>query len=130
MSDDVAPPLLSDVRYRDLRVGRRWGPFRETLTAETAAALPGGGVLPLMTLRVLRRALAGIPPGGVLAEQRFTVVRPLPATGDVDVEVEVIAQRERSSGLATTFAFALVDDGAPCARVEWTILAPPDGDGG
>jgi len=130
VGDEAAgPPRLSAVRYRDLRVGRRWGPFREALAAEDSTALPGGGVLPLLTLRVLRRALDGIPPGGVLAEQRFAVLGPLPPAGDVDVEVEVVAQAERSSGLATTFAFALVHEGAPCARAEWTILAPPEDEG-
>ena len=94
--------------------------------------MPGSGrwappaVLPLLSLRVLRRALEGIPPGGVLLRQRFAVVEALPAAGDVTIDVRVTDQQQRPGGLATTFSFALSREDAVCAVVDWTIRAPRD----
>jgi hypothetical protein len=134
--DDV--PLLSDRAYADLAVGDRWGPFTERLEAATSDALRGPvgettagggaaaplGVLPLLTLRVLRRALRGIIPGGVLARQSFALTDTLPARGDVAVGVAVTAQQHRPSGFYTTFTFTLAARDRTVAIVEWTILAP------
>lgn len=128
-------PLLSATAYADLDVGRCFGPFREQLTAELSAGLRGapgesvpgavapGGVLPLVTLRVLRRALQGIPAGGVLLGQRFAAHAPLPAVAAVDVDVRVAAQTERGGHLLTTFVFRVEHDGDLAAVVDWTIRA-------
>src|SRR6202012_3969500 len=83
------------------------------------------GVLPLVTLRALRRALDGIIPGGVLARQTFSVLQPLPAAADLQVEVAVSGQQQRSSGFYTTFAFTISAEGAVRAIAEWMIIAPP-----
>jgi hypothetical protein len=132
--DDV--PLYSELSYASLAVGDRWGPFADTIDQETSDGLRGAlgqprpgataplGVLPLLTLRALRRALCGIIPGGVLVRQRFCAVDTLPAQGRVDIEVWVSAQQRRPSGLYTTFAFGLSSGGRTPALVEWTILAP------
>jgi hypothetical protein len=133
--DDVPP--FSDRAYEDLAVGDRWGPFTERLDAATSDALRGPvgeatrggataplGVLPLLTLRVLRRALRGIIPGGVLARQSFSLTDTLPAQGDVAVGVAVTAQQHRPSGFYTTFTFTLAARDRTVAVVEWTILAP------
>lgn len=119
--DDV--PLLSQTTYEQLSAGDRWGPFTEDLDAETLDALPAGGVLPLLTLRILRRALDGVPPGGVLVRQSFAVKREL-VPGPVDVDVFVSARQQPPSGLYTTFTFGLSQDGAAAALVDWMILAP------
>lgn len=131
-------PRTSTLRFGDLAVGQTWGPFAEPLTAATSdrvrtrvgVAEPGAGaplgVLPLLTLRALRRALRGIIPGGVLVRQTFTAADRLPAAGTVDVHVWVSEQRARRSGLYTTFTFALAHEARTPAVVEWTILAPPD----
>lgn len=134
--DDV--PLHSERTYASLTVGERWGPFGDTLDQATSDGLRGAlgrprpgataplGVLPLLTLRALRRATHGIIPGGVLFRQRFSAIDTLPAVGPVAVYVWVSAQQQRPSGLYTTFAFALSQEGRTPALVEWTILAPPD----
>lgn len=136
MSPPDEPQRLSDVRYQDLVVGQRWGPFTERLEQEVSDALrdevgasrPGDeaplGVLPLLTLRVLRRALDGIVPGGVLAGQHFTTLAALPAAGDVDVDVWVSDQRRRPNGFFITFTFSLAADGQVRALADWTILMP------
>ncbi len=133
-------PLYSDLSYEDLALGDRWGPFVEVLDRETSDRLRGAlgvqqpgetaplGVLPLLTLRVLRRALRGIIPGGVLFRQHFSAVDALPAEGQIEVAIWVSAQERRPSGLYTTFAFALAHGGRTPALVEWTILAPPAAD--
>jgi hypothetical protein len=130
-------PRFSDRSYEELSVGERWGPFTESLDQATSdglrgavgASAPGAhaplGILPLLTLRVLRRALDGIIPGGVLIRQSFTVVDRLPAAGDIALDVAVTAQQRRPSGFYTTFAFTLAHAGSVAAIVEWMILAPP-----
>ncbi len=131
------PPLLSDVRYQDLEVGQRWGPFTERLSAETSDRLRGAigtrvagdwappGVLPVVSLWAMRRALWGIPAGGILARQRFVTWIPIAAEGEISVDVRMIDQRQRPSGLYSTFLFAFSQDGSLAATAEWTILAPP-----
>jgi hypothetical protein len=133
-------PEFSDVRYADLSVGDRWGPFVERLERRTSDSLRGAigtyaegtsaplGVLPLLTLRVLRRSLNGIIRGGVLARQHFSAVDELPAEGEIAIEMWVSAQQRRPSGLYTTFAFSFACDERVPAIVEWMIIAPPEED--
>jgi hypothetical protein len=133
-------PLYSDLSYEELAIGDRWGPFVEVLARQTSDRLRGAlgretpgeaaplGVLPLLTLRVLRRALRGIIPGGVLMRQHFSAVDALPVEAEIEITVWVSAQSCRPSGLYTTFAFALSHAGRVPALVEWTILAPPTSD--
>jgi hypothetical protein len=128
---------FSELGYDELAVGDRWGPFTERLEQATSDALRGEvgtaapgdtaplGVLPLLTLRVLRRALNGIIPGGVLARQHFSALDALPAAGDVAIDVWVSAQQQRPSGFYTTFTFTLTARERTAAVVEWMILAPP-----
>ncbi|QEC48095.1 hypothetical protein FSW04_11290 [Baekduia soli] len=134
-------PLFSELSYEELSVGQRWGPFVESLDQDASDGLRGAlgspapgaraplGVLPLLTLRVLRRALHGIIPGGVLARQTFSHVDVIPAAGDIEIHVWVSAQQRRPSGFYTTFTFALAVDGRTPAIVEWMILAPPPAQG-
>jgi hypothetical protein len=137
MDDLTDVPAFSQARYADLAVGDRWGPFEDRLSAEDAAALRGAvgvatpgpraplGVLPLLTLRALRRALRGIIPGGVLMGQRFAVMEALPADATVSTEVWVSRRRARPGAPSlTTFTFAVAHDGRPKAMVDWTIRAP------
>jgi|tagenome__1003787_1003787.scaffolds.fasta_scaffold20515316_2 hypothetical protein len=137
MSDSLAGvPEISSTTYDRLAVGDRFGPFEESFAQRTSDALRGPvgtslagahappGMLPLVTLRALRRALNGIVPGGVLTRQRFVIHADLPAAADVGIEVRVSDQAQRPSGLYTTFTFALRHGGSLAAVVEWTILAP------
>jgi hypothetical protein len=137
LSDLSKVPEFSDRSYDELSIGDRWGPFVESLDQGTSDELRGAigqssagasaplGVLPLITLRALRRALEGIIPGGVLARQTFSVLDPIPAAADVEVMVAVTGQQQRSSGFYTTFAFTLSAEGAVRAIAEWMIIAPP-----
>jgi hypothetical protein len=136
LSDLTNVPEFSERSYDELSIGDRWGPFIESLDQTTSDALRGAigtrtpgagaplGVLPLLTLRALRRALEGIIPGGVLARQTFSVLDQLPATGDVSIMVSVSGQQQRPSGFYTTFAFTLSCDGSVRAIAEWMIIAP------
>ena len=141
MIEDVTDvPTFSDRSYEELAVGERWGPFTESLDAETSARLRGAltapapgesaplGVLPLLTLRALRRALGGIIPGGVLIRQHFALLEPLPADATASTEVWVSAQQQRPSGFYTTFTFTIAHDGRQKALVDWMILAPQVGE--
>lgn len=142
LSDLSNVPLFSERSYDELSVGDRWGPFVESLDQATSDELRGAigcsspgagaplGVLPLLTLRVLRRALDGIIPGGVLARQTFSVFAAIPAAADVEVTVAVTGQQRRPSGFYTTFAFTLSCEGSVRAMAEWMIIAPQtEGDG-
>jgi hypothetical protein len=128
-------PTLSARRYEQLRVGERWGPFTERLDRAASDRLRGAlcapsagdaapvGVLPLLTLRALRRALAGIVPGGVLIRQHLSLLEPIPSEALVSTTVWVLALQERPSGHYTTFAFTIEHDGRAKAHAEWVILA-------
>jgi hypothetical protein len=136
LSDLTNVPAFSERTYEELSVGDRWGPFVESLDQATSDELRGAigssspgagaplGVLPLLTLRVLRRALEGIIRGGVLARQTFSVFDELPAAGEISVVVSVSGQQRRRSGFYTTFAFTLSCEGSVRAIVEWMIIAP------
>jgi hypothetical protein len=142
LSDLTNVPLFSERSYDELSVGDRWGPFVESLDQATSDELRGAigdtapgagaplGVLPLLTLRVLRRALEGIIPGGVLARQTFSVFDELPAAGDISVTVALTGQQRRPSGFYTTFAFTLSCEDSVRAIVEWMIIAPTTGSDG
>lgn len=137
MNDTLAGvPELSALRYAQLTIGDGFGPFTEPLAQSTSDALRGAlgasvpgrlappGVLPLLTLRLLRRALHGIIPGGVLVRQRFVAHADLPAQGDIVAEVRVASQTRGAGGLFTGFTFTLRHGDALAAVVEWTILDP------
>jgi hypothetical protein len=130
-------PEISDRHYEELTVGERFGPFTEEVPATDADRLRGPvgearsgsgaplGILPMITLRALRRALDGIIPGGVLISQRFTVHAELPAAVELEVQVTVSAQERRGERVDTTFTFACRHQDRLAAVVEWTIMAPP-----
>lgn len=136
LSDLTDVPEISQRSYQELSVGDRWGPFVESLDQATSDELRGAighsragahaplGVLPLLTLRALRRALDGIIAGGVLARQTFAVYDELAAEAEIAVEVAVTNQQQRRSGFYTTFAFTLSSAGHVRAIAEWMIIAP------
>jgi hypothetical protein len=139
MAADFADvPLFSELSYQDLVIGQRFGPFTESLDQALSDELRGPigtstpgdfaplGVLPLVTLRVLRRAMNGIVAGGVLARQTFSPLDVIPAGAELTADVWVTAQKQRRSGFYTTFTFVLSHDGLPRAVVEWMIIAPKD----
>ena len=94
-------PELSDVGYDDLVVGRRYGPFEETVDAPLADQLrgvigeaqPGSlappAVYPVLFLRALRRAMGGIPPGSILGKQEFEFHAPVRVGDTVSISTWV-----------------------------------------
>lgn len=131
-------PLISSVRYPELEPGMRWGPFEHVLQAHVSDQLRGEvgvrgaslsaappAMLPVLFLSALRRALHGIPPGGILARQSFRVDRSLPSEGPVLVEVGVSDQYELRGRLYTVFEFDVrLDDGRTAAGGTMAIVAP------
>jgi hypothetical protein len=120
-----------------MTVGQRWGPFTERLSQEQCDKLRGEigtetpgetappGVMPVISLWTMRRAFEGIIPGGVLARQRFSTWIPLTVADPVEVDLQIVDQRSRRSGLYSTLLFTMRQNEGLAAIVEWTILAPP-----
>lgn len=128
-------PELSSMQYHQLALGDAFGPFEEPLAQATSDGLRGAlgtrrsgelappGVLPMLTLRILRRALRGIIPGGILTRQRLVAHADIPADATLSADVRVSAQDRGTAGLFTTFTFTLRHEQTLCAVVDWTILA-------
>jgi hypothetical protein len=135
------PPTLSTLSYDEMSVGQRWGPFTEVVSkelcdrlrgevgAETPGATAPPGVIPVISLWSMRRAFQGIIPGGVLARQRFSTWIPLTPEDPIEVDVQVVDQRRRRSGLYSTLLFTMTQNEGLAAIAEWTILAPPSSAG-
>ena len=116
MSD---PPALTDLPYDSLVVGRRMGPFTETVSAEMAARLSGPigeahpvsvappAVFPVLFLKALRRAMGGIPAGSVLAKQELEFEAELPVDTDVQITVWVGDKQVRRERPFVTIEFAI-----------------------
>ncbi len=129
-------PELSSLSYDEMFVGQRWGPFTESLDrelcdqlrGEIGAETPGKtappGVIPVISLRSMRRAFEGIIPGGVLARQRFSTWIPLKIGEPIEIDLQVVDQRRRHSGLYSTLLFTMTQNEGLVAIAEWTILAP------
>jgi hypothetical protein len=94
-------PVLSDVSYDDLEVGRRFGPFTEQVGAELSdsvrgeigspqeGALASPAVYPILFLKALRRAMGGIPPGSILGKQELEFHAPVKVGEEVAIETWV-----------------------------------------
>ncbi len=130
-------PTISSLTYERMSVGQRWGPFIEVVSKELCDRLRGEvgteapgetappGVIPVISLWSMRRAFEGIIAGGVLTRQRFSTWIPLTPEDPIEVEVQVVDQRRRRSGLYSTLLFTMNQNGGLAAIAEWTILAPP-----
>jgi hypothetical protein len=82
--------------------------------------------VPLLFLKTLRRALGGIPPGGILARQRFDFHDALPAKCTVETEAWVGEQYERRGRFYTVFEFSIrLAGGETAATGTMVIAAPP-----
>lgn len=122
MSAAPDPPALSNVHYDDLVVGRRMGPYAETVSAETAARLAGPigadtpvtaappAVFPVLFLKALRRAMGGIPAGSVLAKQELEFHRDLPVDSEVQITTWVGDKQVRRERPFVTIEFDIRDD--------------------
>jgi hypothetical protein len=131
------PPALSNVAYDDLVVGKRFGPFAETVTADLAARLAGPigestpvqqtppAVYPVLFLRALRRAMGGIPAGSILAKQELEFHAELLVDSEVAIVVwvgEKLVRRERPF---VTIEFDIRDAaGAPVVTGRKIIVWP------
>jgi len=91
----MEPELLSNTPFDALVVGERKGPYRERVSADTAARLAGTvgapravskvppGCFPVVFLKALRSSMGGIPAGAILAKQELEFHAELPVDSDV-----------------------------------------------
>jgi hypothetical protein len=131
------PPALSNVAYDDLELGRRMGPYTETVSAEMASQLAGPigvpqavdaappAVFPILFLKALRRAMGGIPAGSVLAKQELEFHGVLPLDSDVQITTWVGAKEVRRERPFVTIEFDIRDaDGAQIVTGRKIIVWP------
>jgi hypothetical protein len=114
-------PALSNIRYDDLVVDARFGPYDETVTQELASRLAGPigadthaafappAVYPVLFLRALRRAMGGIPAGSILAKQQLEFHRELPVGSAVKVTTWVGAKEVKRDRPFVTIEFDIRD---------------------
>jgi hypothetical protein len=132
-----APPALSDVTYDELVVGERKGPFAEQVTASLAGRLAGPigelskvaaappSVFPVLFLRALRRAMGGIPNGGILAKEELEFHAELPVDSAVEVSTWVGAKEVRRERPFVTIEFDVRDaDGGEVVTGRMVIVWP------
>lgn len=129
-------PALSSLSYEEMLVGQRWGPFTEQLSQGLCDRLRGEigvtrsgstappGVIPVISLWAMRRAFQGVIAGGILARQRFSTWIPLAVEEPLEVDVQLVDQRRRRSGMYSTLLFTIRQNHGLAAIAEWTILAP------
>jgi hypothetical protein len=114
-------PALADIPYDDLVVGRRLGPFAETVSAGMAARLAGPigepvpvsaappAVFPVLFLKALRRGMGGIPAGSVLAKQELEFHGVLPVDSEVQITTWVGDKQVRRGRPFVTIEFDIRD---------------------
>lgn len=133
------PPALTDLPYDSLVVGRRFGPFSETVPASIAAALAGAigqqtpvdvappAVFPVLFLKALRRAMGGIPAGSILAKQELEYQAELPVDSTVQITVWVGDKQVRRGRPFVTIEFDIrAEDGTQVVTGR-KIIVWPDG---
>jgi hypothetical protein len=114
-------PALADIPYDDLVVGRRMGPFAESVSADMAARLAGPigepvpvtatppAVFPVLFLKALRRGMGGIPAGSVLAKQELEYHAELPVDSEVQITTWVGDKQVRRERPFVTIEFDIRD---------------------
>jgi hypothetical protein len=114
-------PALADIPYDELVVGRRMGPFTESVSADMAARLAGPigepvpvtavppAVFPVLFLKALRRGMGGIPAGSVLAKQEFESQAVLPVDSEVLITTWVGDKQVRRGRPFVTIEFDIRD---------------------
>lgn len=119
MSTDT--PELSNVAYDDLAVGRKMGPYIESVTAEMAGRLAGPigvpqpvrtappATFPILFLKALRRSMGGIPAGSVLAKQELEFHGELPVDSEVAITTWVGDKQVRRERPFVTIEFDIRD---------------------
>jgi hypothetical protein len=121
-ADDTPAPALADIPYDDLVVGRRMGPFAESVSADMASRLAGPigepvavtaappAVFPVLFLKALRRAMGGIPAGSVLAKQELEFHGELPVDSGVQITTWVGDKQVRRGRPFVTIEFDIRDE--------------------
>ncbi|HEY4277944.1 MAG TPA: hypothetical protein VGM91_06985 [Conexibacter sp.] len=138
MTDSVNDaPALSAITYDELALDERRGPFVESVTAELAGRLAGAigtptavavappAVFPVLFLRALRRAMGGIPNGGILAKEELEFHAPLAVGGEAHVTTWVGAKEVRRERPFVTVEFDVRDgDGVQSVTGRMVIVWP------
>ena len=143
MSTGAQPGKLSNVPYETLEVGRRFGPYLESVDAALADSLrvevgsptPGSvappAVFPILFLRALRRSMGGIPAGSILAGQEVYLEKPLPVDGEVSIETWVADKTEKKTRRFVVIEFEIRDgEGDLVGGGTKTIIWPRGAEGG
>lgn len=115
------PPALANIRYDDLLVGEKMGPYVETVSGDMAGRLSGPigvattvrsvppGVFPILFLKALRRSMGGIPAGSVLAKQELEFHAELPVDSEVQITTWVGDKQVRRERPFVTIEFDIRD---------------------
>jgi hypothetical protein len=113
--------ILSNVAYDDLVVGRRMGPYEETVSrgmAEQLAAEIGRpvavdvappSVFPVLFLKALRSSMGGIPPKSILAKQELEFHRELPVDSTVSISTWIGKKEVKRDRPFVTIEFDIRD---------------------
>jgi hypothetical protein len=114
-------PLLSKLRYDELSVGLRYGPFSERIDESLCASVdfpPGSGddsrsapagVFPALFLRAYRKALAGVVPGAILAREELEFHGTVPAGTDVLIDAWISDKYSKRNRPYVVMEFRLSD---------------------
>lgn len=135
------PPILSNVLYDDLVVGRRMGPYEETVSRSMAEQLAGEigrptaveavppAVFPVLFLKGLRRAMGGIPPKSILAKQELEFHRVLPVDSNVTIAVWIGNKEVKRERPFVTIEFDIRDAAGEQIVTGRKVIVWPTGPG-
>lgn len=135
------PPALSGVLYDELEVGRRMGPYVESVSADMAARLSGEigvgnpvslappAVFPILFLKALRRAMNGIPANSILAKQELEFHGTLPVDSEVRMTTWVGGKEVRRERPFVTIEFDIRDAGDRQVVTGRKVIVWPTGPG-
>lgn len=133
------PPALADIPYDDLVVGKKMGPYTETVSGEMAGRLAGPigvattvhqvppAVFPVLFLKALRQAMGGIPAGSVLAKQELEFHAELPVDSEVRITTWVGDKQVRRGRPFVTIEFDIRDSHDTVIVTGRKIIVWPNG---
>ena len=141
MSAADEAPALTKVTFDQIEVDRPLGTITETVSEELATRLAGPvgevtatsvappAVFPVLFLKALRRAMGGIPNGGVLAKQEFEFGVPLAVGSEVEIDTWVSDKYVRRERPYVVVEFEIRDGSGAVALTGRKFIMWPTGPG-